>query len=108
MVPAALPSTLAGLGAFTSVQVHEKSVLLPLLPVSLLAGCLPSICLWMMPTALASMYPLLARDGLALPYAALLLLWCGGVWPWGQQVSAGGVRDEIKESTKLIQRARLL
>lgn len=67
-----------------SLQVHEKSILLPLLPVTLLAGHLPRACLWFVPAAMVSMYPLLERDDLALPYAALLLLWCGVVWVWGQ------------------------
>lgn len=66
--------------------MHEKSILLPLLPVTLLAGYLPATCLWLMPAALVSMYPLLERDGLLLPYAAMLLLWCGAVWPWGEEV----------------------
>jgi len=69
-----------------SYQVHEKSVLLPLLPVTLLAGYLPSACLWFVPVSMVSMYPLLARDGLSLPYAALLLLWCGSVWPLASEV----------------------
>ncbi|KAF5828838.1 ALG6, ALG8 glycosyltransferase family-domain-containing protein [Dunaliella salina] len=72
-----------------SYQVHEKSVLLPLLPVTLLAGYLPTACLWFVPAAMVSMYPLLKRDGLSLPYAALLLLWCGTVWPWGLEVRCG-------------------
>ena len=57
-----------------SLAVHEKSILLPLLPASLLALEEASLYRWLCPLACFSMYPLLARDGLGLPYAALLLL----------------------------------
>eukprot|EP00897_Mesotaenium_endlicherianum_P001127 jgi/Mesen1/11014/ME000098S10405 len=54
-------------------QVHEKSVLLPLLPATLLALEEPNLVLWFVPTATFSVYPLLLRDGLALAYFALVL-----------------------------------
>ncbi|KAL0378076.1 UNVERIFIED_CONTAM: putative dolichyl pyrophosphate Man9GlcNAc2 alpha-1,3-glucosyltransferase [Sesamum radiatum] len=54
-----------------SFQVHEKSILLPLLPASFLALEEPFIFRWLMYNALLSMFPLLRRDGLVLPYAAL-------------------------------------
>ncbi|KXZ49057.1 hypothetical protein GPECTOR_23g142 [Gonium pectorale] len=54
-----------------SFQVHEKSILLPLLPVCLLAGHEPLLGAWLPLLAGLSMYPLLERDGLALPYVAL-------------------------------------
>ncbi|KAL0343341.1 UNVERIFIED_CONTAM: putative dolichyl pyrophosphate Man9GlcNAc2 alpha-1,3-glucosyltransferase [Sesamum angustifolium] len=54
-----------------SFQVHEKSILLPLLPASFLALEEPFIFSWLMYNALLSMFPLLRRDGLVLPYAAL-------------------------------------
>lgn len=65
-----------------SYQVHEKNVLLPLLPMTLLlgsrSGMLPSARAWI---GLANilgvwtMYPLLKRDELAIPYFILTLLW---------------------------------
>jgi alpha-1,3-glucosyltransferase len=55
-------------------QVHEKSVLLPLLPATLLALEEPGVSQWLMPYAVISMFPLLRRDGLILPYFALLAL----------------------------------
>ena len=65
-----------------SYQVHEKNVLLPLLPMTLLLatekGLKPDIRAWV---GLANilgcwtMYPLLQRDGLRIPYAVLTLLW---------------------------------
>lgn len=57
-----------------SYQVHEKSVLLPLLPASLLAKREPLLFGWSVYYALFSMYPLLSRDGLVLQYVALLAL----------------------------------
>lgn len=65
-----------------SYQVHEKNVLLPLLPMTLLlssnGGLLPSIRAWV---GLANMlgvwtmYPLLKRDDLRVPYFVITLLW---------------------------------
>ncbi|KAH3960947.1 alpha-1,3-glucosyltransferase [Parastagonospora nodorum] len=65
-----------------SYQVHEKNVLLPLLPMTLLLsgkeGLLPSTRAWV---GLANMlgvwtmYPLLKRDELRVPYFVISLLW---------------------------------
>ncbi|CAI9110690.1 OLC1v1010758C1 [Oldenlandia corymbosa var. corymbosa] len=57
-----------------SFQVHEKSILLPLLPASLLALEEPSVFLWLAQNGLISMFPLLVRDKLVLPYVALYSL----------------------------------
>ncbi|XP_042030998.1 probable dolichyl pyrophosphate Man9GlcNAc2 alpha-1,3-glucosyltransferase isoform X2 [Salvia splendens] len=54
-----------------SFQVHEKSILLPLLPASFLAVEEPFVFQWFIHSALLSMFPLLRRDNLVLPYAAL-------------------------------------
>jgi alpha-1,3-glucosyltransferase len=66
-----------------SYQVHEKNVLLPLLPMTLLlaseGGMKPSTRAWVGYANLLAcwtMFPLLARDELRIPYAALTLLWC--------------------------------
>ncbi|KAI3939951.1 hypothetical protein MKW98_029727 [Papaver atlanticum] len=57
-----------------SFQVHEKSILLPLLPATLLALEEPLLFRWLTYFALLSMFPLLCRDRLILPYVALLIL----------------------------------
>lgn len=57
-----------------SFQVHEKSILLPLLPASLLATEEPFLFTWMTLYALFSMFPLLHRDKLVLPYLSLSAL----------------------------------
>lgn len=57
-----------------SFQVHEKSILLPLLPASLLALEEPLLFKWFTYFSLFSMYPLLCRDQLILPYIALVFL----------------------------------
>ncbi|XP_019182415.1 PREDICTED: probable dolichyl pyrophosphate Man9GlcNAc2 alpha-1,3-glucosyltransferase [Ipomoea nil] len=54
-----------------SFQVHEKSILLPLLPASILAWEKPFIFHWLTSFAMVSMFPLLRRDQLILPYGAL-------------------------------------
>ncbi|KAG0557903.1 hypothetical protein M758_11G161600 [Ceratodon purpureus] len=59
---------------FFAFQVHEKSVLLPLLPATLLALDEPEVLHYLVPYAMISMFPLLRRDGLILPYFALLAL----------------------------------
>jgi alpha-1,3-glucosyltransferase len=65
-----------------SFQVHEKSVLLPLLPMTVQlasnGGLTPATRAWVgWANALAiwTMYPLLQRDGLRVPYVILALLW---------------------------------
>ena len=54
-----------------SFQVHEKSILLAVLPASLLTHHHPHTLTWFQLLSLFSMYPLLTRDGLALPCWAL-------------------------------------
>lgn len=54
--------------------VHEKSILLPLLPASLLALEEPFHFRWLTHYALLSMFPLMCRDKLILPYMALFAL----------------------------------
>ncbi|KAI0822226.1 glucosyltransferase [Trametes gibbosa] len=64
-----------------SFQVHEKTILVPLLPMSLLlSGSTPDeqtfqLGMLMNNVAVFSMWPLLRRDGLAVQYVALLALW---------------------------------
>lgn len=56
-----------------SFQVHEKSILLPLLPATLLLGATPFASGWFITVATFSMFPLLERDGLTLPYLVLVV-----------------------------------
>lgn len=86
VLPYALLSTSLAFFLF-GFQTHEKSILLPLLPVTLListkgdewgAGAGKTDWEWAVLTnnlAVFSMWPLLQRDGLALQYATLVLLW---------------------------------
>ncbi|XP_057522238.1 probable dolichyl pyrophosphate Man9GlcNAc2 alpha-1,3-glucosyltransferase isoform X2 [Amaranthus tricolor] len=59
---------------FFSFQVHEKSILLPLLPASLLALEETHVYKWLTHFGLVSMFPLLCRDQLVLAYIALFVL----------------------------------
>ena len=64
-----------GLGFFLfSFQVHEKHVLLPLLPAALLAPSAPRELGWFVALCTFSLFPLLRRDGQALPYCVVQLL----------------------------------
>lgn len=80
-----------------SYQVHEKSILLPLLPVTLLAPDLPALAAWLPAVAAFSMYPLLKKDGLSLAYVALLLFWAAFTLPSRaapkRTAVSGGARD---------------
>ncbi|ELT91799.1 hypothetical protein CAPTEDRAFT_169550 [Capitella teleta] len=57
-----------------SFQVHEKSILLAALPVSLLHSRHPTLSLWFSVVASFSMFPLLAKDGLVFPFLSLTLV----------------------------------
>ncbi|XP_041912229.1 dolichyl pyrophosphate Man9GlcNAc2 alpha-1,3-glucosyltransferase [Alosa sapidissima] len=56
-----------------SYQVHEKSILLPALPVCLLLGDIPLVAIYFLQVSTFSMLPLLLKDGLLLPYAVTSL-----------------------------------
>lgn len=65
-----------------SYQVHEKNVLLPLLPMTLLLADREGLCAEMRAwvgfantLGCWTMFPLLKRDDLRIPYAVLTLLW---------------------------------
>lgn len=51
--------------------MHEKSALMPMLPLALLYAFEPAVAAAVLPLAAFSMFPLLERDGQALPYTAL-------------------------------------
>lgn len=66
---------------FFAFQVHEKNILMPLLPVTLLWGEHSALVTWATAMACFSMFPLLQRDGLARVYFACMgLLVSGGEW----------------------------
>jgi alpha-1,3-glucosyltransferase len=81
LLPLAFASTAWGF-FLCSYQVHEKNILLPLLPMTVLLatrdGLLPYTRAWVgFANVLGSwtMFPLLKRDGLQVPYFVLTLLW---------------------------------
>ena len=59
-----------------SFQAHEKSALLPLLPVTLLSLRAPELVAWLPPIVCFSMWPLLRRDGLAVAYVGSVAVFC--------------------------------
>ncbi|KAG0737925.1 hypothetical protein G6F57_012515 [Rhizopus arrhizus] len=58
-----------------SFQVHEKSILLPLLPATLLVIEEPTATALFVNTAMFSMFPLLKREDLVLPYFITVIMW---------------------------------
>ena len=81
LLPYALASSAWGFFLF-SFQVHEKSVLLPLLPMTLLLGSKDGLSKeyrawigWANLLGVWTMYPLLKRDELRTPYVVVSLLW---------------------------------
>ena len=56
---------------FWKITVHEKSILLALLPASLLAVEEAFVFQWLTQFSLLSMFPLLLRDNLIIPYISL-------------------------------------
>lgn len=83
-----------------SFQVHEKSILLPLLPASLLAFEEPFLYRWLTHYALLSMFPLLVRDKLSLPYVALsflfiLLYYAPGRRKEGEAISLTNLKPSL-------------
>ncbi|XP_041775526.1 probable dolichyl pyrophosphate Man9GlcNAc2 alpha-1,3-glucosyltransferase [Anopheles merus] len=57
-----------------SFQVHEKSILLVALPVTLLLPLEPLAACWFLQIATFSMLPLLHKDGLTVPFVGLSLI----------------------------------
>ena len=81
LLPLALASSAWGFFLF-SFQVHEKSVLLPLMPMTLLLGGQNGLSKeirawvgWANLIAMWTMYPLVKKDELKTPYVVLTLLW---------------------------------
>ena len=58
-----------------TVQVHEKSLMIALLPASLLGFEEPVLAGWLPVWSTLGMFPLLKKDGLGLAYVACLVLW---------------------------------
>ncbi|KAL9600430.1 MAG: hypothetical protein Q9219_003183 [cf. Caloplaca sp. 3 TL-2023] len=81
LLPWAMASTAWGF-YLCSFQVHEKSVLLPLLPMTILLGGdgglgteMRAWIGWANMLGVWTLFPLLQRDELRMPYAVLTLLW---------------------------------
>lgn len=70
--------------------MHEKSILLPLLPITALAAWEPVAAAYAPLVAAFSMYPLLERDGLALPYAACLAIYAAAMHKLLPRMGSGG------------------
>jgi len=61
-------------------QVHEKSILFPVASASILILEEPRVVAMFIATATFSMYPLLVRDGLVVPYVVTLFTFIGVAW----------------------------
>lgn len=69
-----------------SFQVHEKSILLALSPLSLLYDADPSFCVWFSVVAVWTLWPLVVIDRLQTAYVCLMVIF----------VCANGIREELK------------
>lgn len=94
LLPYALAATAWSFYLF-SYQVHEKSILLPLLPMTLLLGSKEGLTKetrawvgWANMVGTWTLYPLLKRDGLRTPYFVLTLLWA---YLLGLPPTSGGI-----------------
>ncbi|XP_053959505.1 probable dolichyl pyrophosphate Man9GlcNAc2 alpha-1,3-glucosyltransferase [Anastrepha ludens] len=58
-----------------SFQVHEKSILLVAAPAFCLFNAYPLETLWFLETTVFSMFPLLVKDGLGVPFFSLLFIY---------------------------------
>ncbi|OQR88914.1 dolichyl pyrophosphate Man9GlcNAc2 alpha-1,3-glucosyltransferase, partial [Thraustotheca clavata] len=93
-----------------SYQVHEKSILLPLLPMAFLMSEASLLSSWFAVLSTFSMYFLLEKDGLLLPYIVGMVGYvCFGIYPYlmssrlhQTNVTATGVNSD--GSTQLWQR----
>ena len=81
-----------------SFQVHEKTILFPLLPITLLFCEHPLLSSWMGFIATFSLYPLLCKDHLEIAYITMQLLFCCIV---GGLIGSIPLRSERKETVIL-------
>eukprot|EP00891_Asterochloris_glomerata_P004031 jgi/Astpho2/4031/e_gw1.00063.104.1_t len=82
----------SALGFFLfSYQVHEKSILMPLLPLTMLALEHPAMSSWLPIVGMFSMYPLIRKDGLSLAYAAMMMLWTSVASPGSSSRGTGSI-----------------
>ena len=88
---------------FFSFQVHEKTILLPLLPVTLLFCEHPLLSSWVGYVATFSMFPLLLRDRLEIAYTACQLLYVCIV---GGLIGSIPLRSERIEVTTVVEPER--
>ena len=101
--PIPVPHNTAGLiptrpHTYHGPQVHEKSILLPLLPITILAASEPSLALWAPLVATFSMFPLLHRDGVVTSYIATALLYLAAMWPAAEELRAAAAAAVVAVS----------
>ena len=112
LLPWALASSAWGF-FLCSFQVHEKSVLLPLLPMTILLGGDGGLSVemrawvgWANMLGVWAMYPLLKRDELKVPYYVLSLLWAYllGLPPTSLNLYIGkrATKSGVRISTKIM------
>lgn len=110
LVPWAMASCAWGF-FLCSFQVHEKSVLLPLLPMTVLLGSNGGLGVelrawigWANVLGVWTMFPLLKRDELSIPYFVLTGLWAFllGLPPTSLSLYSGSSKDGLQLTTKLV------
>ena len=110
LLPWAMAATAWGF-FLCSYQVHEKNILLPLLPMLMVfggeGGLLPSTRAWVgFANILGSwtLFPLLKKDELRIPYAVLTLLWAYllGLPPTSLSVYQNGLSGGLTAPVKIL------
>jgi len=81
-------------------QVHEKSILLPLAPLAFLVIDDPLFVGWMSVVATFSMYPLLSRDGLTVPYFVCIGVFLLALWAY-EEITAESSQARSARSLSL-------
>ena len=88
-----------------SFQVHEKSILLPLLPITALAASEPLLAVYSPLVACLSLWPLLHRDGVIFCYIAIPLIYFYGAVPAAQFLSIDRAKGQAKARARFIYHA---
>ncbi|XP_055837886.1 probable dolichyl pyrophosphate Man9GlcNAc2 alpha-1,3-glucosyltransferase [Episyrphus balteatus] len=79
-----------------SFQVHEKSILLPALPAMLLYPMEPYMMTWFLEISTISMFPLLDKDKLVLPFICIVVIYQVLIRMIRKKEPQDGIRQEIK------------
>jgi len=79
-----------------SFQVHEKSLLLALVPAAMLVPYDPLMCTWFQVLGAWTMYPLLQKDGLSCAYLICIVGYVRLAWAYSSKMNPIATRDRVQ------------